>query len=68
MAELKSLDICDDAFSHKRAVEALWEQMDRQICNVLLDQDLLPGVGNIIKNEVTIIFIYDLIHYIFQAQ
>ena len=47
------LDICADEFSHKRAVSTILEQKGRQICDVLLDQTILPGVGNIIKNEVS---------------
>jgi formamidopyrimidine-DNA glycosylase len=30
------------------------EQTNRMVCDVLLDQDILPGVGNIIKNEVRV--------------
>ena len=33
------------------------EQQGRQVCDVLLDQLILPGVGNIIKNEVSLILI-----------
>jgi len=33
------------------------EQTGRQLCDVLLDQTILPGVGNIIKNEVLFFFI-----------
>ena len=50
----KTLDICNSAFSHQKAVETLQATGgERQVCDVLLDQDLLPGVGNIIKNEVS---------------
>ena len=49
---LLSLDICADEFSPRRAVITILEQRGRQICDVLLDQAILPGVGNIIKNEV----------------
>jgi formamidopyrimidine-DNA glycosylase len=30
------------------------EQTNKMVCDVLLDQDILPGVGNIIKNEVRV--------------
>ncbi|KAL5012992.1 hypothetical protein ScPMuIL_011543 [Solemya velum] len=50
-AELQSLDVCSSVFSHKRAVELVKAQQGRQLCDVLLDQNILPGSGNIIKNE-----------------
>ncbi|XP_064609505.1 endonuclease 8-like 3 [Liolophura sinensis] len=50
--ELKSLDICSPVFSHKRALEVIQSQgTSKSLCDVLLDQSILPGVGNIIKNE-----------------
>ncbi|KAL8598710.1 hypothetical protein ACOMHN_033274 [Nucella lapillus] len=48
---LKDLDICSPTFSPKLAVREMMVEQDRQLCDVLLDQDVLPGVGNIIKNE-----------------
>ncbi|XP_062582985.1 endonuclease 8-like 3 [Saccostrea cucullata] len=48
---LHDLDICSPVFNHQRAVTLVMEQCDRQVCDVLLDQTILPGVGNIIKNE-----------------
>ncbi|XP_052681749.1 endonuclease 8-like 3 [Crassostrea angulata] len=48
---LHDLDICSPVFNHQRAVTMVMEQSDRQVCDVLLDQTILPGVGNIIKNE-----------------
>lgn len=48
---LHDLDICSPVFNHQRAVAMVMEQSDRQVCDVLLDQTILPGVGNIIKNE-----------------
>ena len=50
--ELNDVDICSPIFNFKRAVAIVTEQQDRQVCDVLLDQLILPGVGNIIKNEV----------------
>jgi formamidopyrimidine-DNA glycosylase len=38
----------------RRAVALMIEQTNRMVCDVLLDQDILPGVGNIIKNEVRV--------------
>ncbi|XP_061179751.1 endonuclease 8-like 3 [Saccostrea echinata] len=49
--DLHDLDICSPVFNHQRAVTLVMEQCDRQVCDVLLDQTILPGVGNIIKNE-----------------
>ncbi|XP_056008220.1 endonuclease 8-like 3 isoform X2 [Ostrea edulis] len=50
-ADLHELDICSPVFNHQRAVAMVMEQSNRQVCDVLLDQTILPGVGNIIKNE-----------------
>ncbi|ESO92678.1 hypothetical protein LOTGIDRAFT_175681, partial [Lottia gigantea] len=49
--ELKDVDICSPTFNQKRVVAMVTEQKGRQLCDVLLDQNILPGVGNIIKNE-----------------
>ncbi|KAH3881006.1 hypothetical protein DPMN_004929 [Dreissena polymorpha] len=49
--ELNNLDICSPVFNFKRAFSLFREQQDRLVCDVLLDQFILPGVGNIIKNE-----------------
>ncbi|XP_072519835.1 endonuclease 8-like 3 [Salminus brasiliensis] len=48
---MASLDICSPSFSASRAVEVVCMQHGRMVCDVLLDQAVLPGVGNIIKNE-----------------
>ncbi|KAF7653678.1 hypothetical protein LDENG_00079860 [Lucifuga dentata] len=48
---LESLDICSSKFSYSCAEEAVRSQSCRMLCDVLLDQAVLPGVGNIIKNE-----------------
>ncbi|KAK7086552.1 Nei endonuclease VIII-like 3 [Halocaridina rubra] len=45
------LDICSPTFDAKRAALALMEHPERLVCDVILDQLVLPGVGNIIKNE-----------------
>ncbi|XP_048244019.1 endonuclease 8-like 3 [Haliotis rufescens] len=49
--KLKDLDICSVIFNPRRAVVMVMEQTGRMVCDVLLDQLILPGVGNIIKNE-----------------
>ena len=58
--DLNDLDICSPVFNFKRAVALVMEQQGRQICDILLDQLILPGVGNIIKNEVKIILLFRL--------
>ncbi|XP_066980290.1 endonuclease 8-like 3 isoform X2 [Macrobrachium rosenbergii] len=48
---LIDLDICSPTFDAKRAVQTILEHPERLVCDVILDQLVLPGVGNIIKNE-----------------
>ncbi|XP_053487993.1 endonuclease 8-like 3 isoform X2 [Ictalurus furcatus] len=48
---MASLDVCSPSFSVCGAVEAVCRESGRSVCDVLLDQSVLPGVGNIIKNE-----------------
>ncbi|XP_060699110.1 endonuclease 8-like 3 isoform X1 [Hemiscyllium ocellatum] len=48
---LEELDVCSARFSHSRAENELKQHGARMICDVLLDQTVFPGVGNIIKNE-----------------
>ncbi|KAI2656904.1 Endonuclease 8-like 3 [Labeo rohita] len=48
---METLDICSPKFSFSQAVEAVKRERERMLCDVLLDQAVLPGVGNIIKNE-----------------
>ncbi|XP_072290492.1 endonuclease 8-like 3 [Eucyclogobius newberryi] len=45
------LDVCSPKFSLPRSEEAVQTQGCRMLCDVLLDQAVMPGVGNIIKNE-----------------
>jgi len=47
------LDICWKQFNHERATKEILDPRnnERLICDVILDQTILPGVGNIIKNE-----------------
>lgn len=46
-----SLDPMDAAWNMERAVRLTREKGREWICDSLMDQALLPGVGNIIKNE-----------------
>ncbi|NWU47811.1 NEIL3 Endonuclease, partial [Dromas ardeola] len=48
---MESLDVCSPKFSFLRAESEIKQQKTRMLCDVLLDQGVLPGVGNIIKNE-----------------
>ncbi|XP_053114128.1 endonuclease 8-like 3 isoform X2 [Hemicordylus capensis] len=48
---LRDLDVCSPKFSFLRAETEIKKQNSRMLCDVLLDQAVLPGVGNIIKNE-----------------
>ena len=45
-------DVCQPAFDEAVTTAALTASpADRMICDALLDQSLVPGIGNIIKNE-----------------
>ncbi|KAM4586437.1 endonuclease 8-like 3 [Fundulus diaphanus] len=48
---MEGLDVCSPKFSVSRCEEAVRSQGGRMLCDVLLDQAVMPGVGNIIKNE-----------------
>ncbi|XP_035281013.1 endonuclease 8-like 3 [Anguilla anguilla] len=48
---MESLDVCSSKFSFCRAEDRVKNEGCRMLCDVLLDQSVLPGVGNIIKNE-----------------
>lgn len=48
---MENLDVCSPKFSFLRAESEVKQQKTRMLCDVLLDQRVLPGVGNIIKNE-----------------
>ncbi|XP_028613541.1 endonuclease 8-like 3 [Grammomys surdaster] len=48
---MEELDVCSPKFSFSRAENEVKKQRNRMLCDVLLDQRVLPGVGNIIKNE-----------------
>ncbi|KAM5193819.1 endonuclease 8-like 3 isoform 2-T2 [Mantella aurantiaca] len=47
----EDLDVSSPKFSFSRAECEVKKQGCRMLCDVLLDQAVLPGVGNIIKNE-----------------
>ncbi|MFV8270948.1 DNA-formamidopyrimidine glycosylase family protein [Flavobacterium sp. GT2N3] len=45
-------DVMNDQWSKKKAKAKLKKIPDKLICDVLLEQDIFAGVGNIIKNEI----------------
>ncbi|RDV16560.1 endonuclease [Pontibacter diazotrophicus] len=47
-----STDVMHVSFDPDKALEKLYSKPNRLICDGLLDQDILAGVGNGIKNEV----------------
>jgi endonuclease VIII len=47
-----SADVMSDSWDSKKASRKLLKMPDRMVCDVLLDQNIFSGVGNIIKNEV----------------
>jgi endonuclease-8 len=46
-----SLDPMDSAWDVKRAIRLVKGKGREQICDTLMDQAILPGVGNVTKNE-----------------
>ncbi|XP_016074611.1 PREDICTED: endonuclease 8-like 3 [Miniopterus natalensis] len=48
---MEELDVCSPKFSFSRAEREVKRQPGRMLCDVLMDQRVLPGVGNIIRNE-----------------
>ena len=47
-----STDVISDEWNPSKAIKKIADHKEELICDVLLDQDLFSGVGNIIKNEV----------------
>jgi len=47
-----AVDVLSDAWQPRRALRQLRDHADEEIADVLLDQSIFAGVGNIIKNEV----------------
>jgi endonuclease-8 len=46
------VDVMSDQWNPKKALAAVKKMKDTMACDVLLDQNIFAGVGNIIKNEV----------------
>jgi endonuclease-8 len=47
-----SADVLNDLWNARKAGQKLKQDPSRSVCDVLLDQEIFAGVGNIIKNEV----------------
>lgn len=47
-----SIDTMSDAWDEKKALKNTLKHSESEIADVLLDQEIFAGVGNIIKNEV----------------
>ncbi|MFC1226007.1 DNA-formamidopyrimidine glycosylase family protein [Pedobacter sp. BG31] len=45
-------DVMADEWNNKAAIKKLKDKPQAMVCDVLLDQQIFSGVGNIIKNEV----------------
>ncbi len=48
---LKHKDVCGSTFDTMAVLESICRKQNAMICDALLDQELFPGVGNIIKIE-----------------
>lgn len=47
-----SVDVMNDKWNEETALQKLNQHPESLICDVLLEQDIFAGVGNIIKNEI----------------
>ena len=47
-----TIEIMNDEWSAGKALKKIKDNPNEMVCDVLLDQDIFAGVGNIIKNEV----------------
>lgn len=45
-------DVMSDTWDPRKAKKKVKQHPDEMVCDILLDQDIFSGVGNIIKNEV----------------
>jgi endonuclease-8 len=53
-----SSDVLSPSWDEKAAMNKLLLQKDEMLCDVLMDQSVFSGVGNIIKNEVLFLLKY----------
>lgn len=47
-----SVNLMSDEWDHKKAIKKLREKSASYVCDVLMDQDIFAGLGNIMKNEI----------------
>lgn len=47
-----SIDLMSPKWDHKQAVEHVKSKPETMACDILMDQNIFAGLGNIIKNEV----------------
>lgn len=47
-----SVDLMSPKWDAKKALKNLQEKPNAQVCDVLMDQDIFAGLGNIMKNEI----------------
>ena len=47
-----SVDLMSDEWNHKKALKAIEAKPDAMICDLLMNQDIFSGLGNIMKNEI----------------
>lgn len=50
-----SVDVMSPSWDEKSAIQKVKTQKDEMVCDVLMNQHIFSGVGNIIKNEVLFI-------------
>ncbi|UOF00609.1 DNA-formamidopyrimidine glycosylase family protein [Bdellovibrio reynosensis] len=47
-----SIDLMSPEWDSKKALKNVQANQDAQVCDVLMDQDIFAGLGNIMKNEI----------------
>src|SRR5690606_32915129 len=47
-----SVDLMSPKWDHRQAVHSLKSKPNEMVCDILMDQNIFAGLGNIIKNEV----------------
>lgn len=47
-----STDLMSDEWNHSKALKAIRKKENVYVCDILMDQDIFSGLGNIMKNEI----------------
>lgn len=47
-----STDLMSDEWNHSKALKTIRQKENNLVCDVLMDQDIFSGLGNIMKNEI----------------